>query len=220
MAKKSPLSVDEWKLLSWRAGMKLGSAIDHHRHAHWYLKQKESASGKKSSTPDINLPFALASEVSMAQDFAACVGLCESFGFKLAPLEGCEECGKLVRRGPRLTAEDEEWTREFVKAVDARLDAGYEAIRNHLREQGEEIAAFFDLAVRASIWITSPSDPANLSRLAYVAGVTDECMSPFLKALGPETERDAFRQQLAHFDQCVERNLLYGASKSPSGDDR
>jgi hypothetical protein len=195
MAKKSPLSVDEWKLLSWRAGMKLGSAIDHHRHAHWYLKQKESASGKKSSTPDINLPFALASE-------------------------GCEECGKLVRRGPRLTAEDEEWTREFVKAVDARLDAGYEAIRNHLREQGEEIAAFFDLAVRASIWITSPSDPANLSRLAYVAGVTDECMSPFLKALGPETERDAFRQQLAHFDQCVERNLLYGASKSPSGDDR
>lgn len=217
MGKKPSLPVDEWKLLSWRAGIKLGSAIDYHRHAHWYLKQLESAAGKRSSTADINLPFALASEVAMVQDFEACVGLCKSFGFKLAPLEGSEECGKLVRRGSRLTLKDEKWTREFVKATNERVDRAYEDIRDHLRKEGEQVASFFDLAVRASIWVTSPSDPENLSTLASVAGVSNDCMRPFVSALRPKTEREIFRQKLALFDQCVERGLLYGESQHPSG---
>lgn len=209
MVKKKSLPPHEQRLLAWRIGMTLGSAIDRHRHAHWHLKQKSSDSAKKEPKPDIHLPTALANEVGMMQDFEACEELAKSIGFALAPLEGSIECRKLFYRANKLTPEEATWIPGFMETVDKRVEAAYEELKSYLKEKDKAIVALFDLAVRTSISITSPDDPTNLTRIASDAGVPADCMTSFLKALSVKAETDEMRKELARLDKCVERSLLY-----------
>jgi hypothetical protein len=212
MVKKKSLPPREQKLLAWRIGMKLGSAIDRHRHAHWHLKQKGDATAKRNPQPDIHVPTALANEVGMMQDFEACEELAKTIGFALAPLEGSVECRKLFYRSNKLTPEDVKWIPGFIESVDKRVEAAYDGLKGHLKAKGEVIVALFDLAVHTSISITSPDDPASLTRIASNAEVPAKCTAPFLKALSGKAEADELRKELARLDKSVERILLYGES--------
>lgn len=141
MVKKKSLPPREQKLLAWRIGMKLGSAIDRHRHAHWHLKQKGDATAKRNPQPDIHVPTALANEVGMMQDFEACEELAKTIGFALAPLEGSVECRKLFYRSNKLTPEDVKWIPGFIESVDKRVEAAYDGLKGHLKAKGEVIVA-------------------------------------------------------------------------------
>lgn len=208
MAKsKTRLPLGEVRLLAWRMGMKLGSAIDRHRHAHWHLRQKDLAS-VESSKPDIHVPSALANEIGMMQDFDACLELAKTIGVTLAPLEGSEECRKLFYRGNKLSPEEAERLPVFIETVDKRVETAYEGLKEHLRQRDEMTAALFDVAVRASLCVTSPDDPANLSRLAVTADIPVECTMPFLAALSAKADPELQRKELARMDKCVERDLL------------
>ncbi|MBX9787494.1 MAG: hypothetical protein K2Y37_01135 [Pirellulales bacterium] len=212
MAKRKALPLDELKLFAWRVGMKLGSAIDRHRHAHWHLKQMEGAPDSGAAKPDVGLPYALANEVGMMQDFEACIGLAKSLGYKLAPLEGSDECRKLFYRANKLTPKEVEWIPGFLGAVDKRVEAAYDEIKERLKKQGQPITSLFDLAVHVSMTITSPDEPANISRLASEARVPPDCLQPFLTALSEKVDADEMRKELARLDKCVERSMLYDDS--------
>lgn len=71
---ESGLAGGEMRLIAWRVGMKLGSAIDRHRQAHWHLRQKDAAPAGKTLKPDIHLPTALANEVGTQIKTRRCAG--------------------------------------------------------------------------------------------------------------------------------------------------
>ncbi len=210
MAKHKALPPGELKLLSWRTGVTLGSAIDRHRTAHWHLQQKSAEQSAHSGTPDIHVPTALANEVGMMQDFEACTRLAKTLGVKLAPLEECERCRTLFYRANRLSEEDKSWLPGFVESVDKGLEGAYATLKEYFRESGEAIVALFDFAVRASMATTSPDDPANLSTIAATAGLGTEVVSLFVCALSQRTDPDGLRKELARLNKSVERALLYG----------
>jgi hypothetical protein len=212
MAKKKPkLAAGELELLAWRIGAKLGSALDRNRHAVWHLKQA-TASATAGSKSDVHVPTALANEIGMMQDFDACSSLVNSIGLKLAPLDDADECRKLFYRGNKLKPAEVQWIPGFVASVEKRLESAYHEFLGHFRGKDKIVGAQFDFAVRASMCITSPDDPAKMSDLASEAKLPAELVEPFTAAVGARLEADAVRKEFYRLDKAIERHLLDGLS--------
>ena len=209
MAKAKPsLPLAELRLLAWRLGIKLGSAIDWHRQARLHLRQQAATTAKATTKQDIRLPMALANEVALMADFEACVKLAASIGMTLAPLAGDEKCRALFYRANKLKPEEIDWIPSYLATVDQRVEAAYDEFLRHLRQRGEATGALFDLAVRASMCVTSPDDPANLSRLAATAEIPEKLVGPLADALTAKAEPETRRKEVARSDKAVERHLL------------
>jgi hypothetical protein len=153
------------------------------------------------------------------QDFEGCAELAKTIGVKVEPLEGSDECRTLFYRANKLSAEEQKRVPQFAEAVDKRLEAAYGILKNCLQQHGEAVGALFDVAVRLSMWTTSPDDAASFSTLAVTGGLGSALVDPFIEVAAGNPEPDALRKEIARLDKAVEHELCFGDAGEAQGEE-
>jgi hypothetical protein len=200
---------EDVRLLGWRLGMKLGSAVENHaffgrqlHHLGDISPEAETVSGEAAS----HMAYALAHGMGLVSNLDELATLARNLSIELPKLPGAHRLQEMFYYKDR-SADGVRWLRSQTPEIRDHLEALYRLVMADLRKHGDPETACCEVAARATLLLLSREDPKDLDGVWLGTGMPRTFWEQFKDAI---YETEDGKQALIQLDKRVQRFLLFG----------